>query len=150
MNVTVRVAGDFDVPIIAALRRQWTEEGAEGPIDDDGFDDRFREWWARESPTRSFFVVEVDGEAVGMANVKRYSRMPTPGRPAGEWGYVGNVYVRAEHRDGGVGSVLMGEVVRWSWSEGLDHLRLAPTERSRPFYARLGFDGGHVIQLDPS
>jgi GNAT superfamily N-acetyltransferase len=149
MGVIVRQAGPDDVAALTDLRRTWNEEDG-GPVDDPGFAGAFGEWVAREAPTRTFFLVEVDGAAAGMANVKRYDRMPVAGRPSGGfWGYVGNVYVRPEHRDGGVGAQLMQGVIAWAWSEGMGHLRLAPSPRSRRFYARLGFEPGAVVELDP-
>lgn len=150
MGATVHVAGESDTYTLVALRRSWNEEDAGAPVDDTEFSSRFRSWLATEGDTRTFFIVEVDGEAVGMANVKRYVRMPVAGRDdAGHWGYVGNVYVHADHRDGGVGRVLMDALIAWSKANGYERLRLAPTERARPFYTRLGFVPGQVIQLNP-
>jgi hypothetical protein len=57
------------------LRRAWNEENSGGPIDDSGFEATFFEWWRPERETRTFFLVEIDDFAVGMANVKRYQRM---------------------------------------------------------------------------
>jgi GNAT superfamily N-acetyltransferase len=148
--IAVRVAGDDDLGALAELRARWNAEDAGVPIDDPGFEDRFRRWVASEGGTRTFFLVLVDGEPVGMANVKRYERMPAAGRDrAGVWGYVGNVFVLAEHRDGGVGRALMDEIIAWAGAQSLAHLRLAPSPRSRPFYERLGFVPGAVVELDP-
>ena len=148
--MNIRVAGDADVPTLVALRRTWNEEDAAGHVDDDDFDARFRAWLASEGDTRTYFLLEIDGEPVGMANVKRYVRMPAAGREdAGHWGYVGNVYVHADHRDAGVGRVLMDALVDWCREHRYERLRLAPTERARPFYTRLGFVPGQVIQLNP-
>ena len=149
MGVSVRVAGDDDVAALTALRRAWTEENAGAPIDDPEFDAAFAAWWAVEHATRAFFLVEVDGAAIGMANVKRYERMPVPGRPSGFWGYVGNVFVLPEHRNAGVGAVLMNALAKWAWSEGMAHLRLAPSPLSVSFYDRLGYVPGSVVELDP-
>ena len=150
MAVEVRVAGEDDVGVIAALRRRWNEERREAPIDDPGFEASFRRWWEAERATRTFFLAELDGRPVGMANVKRYTRMPAAGMvSAGEWGYVGNVFVLAEHRNARIGQVLMERIVQWAGAHGLEHLRLAPSERSVPFYARLGFVPGAVVELDP-
>lgn len=80
MDVSVRLAQDADVGVIAGLRRAWNEENAGAPIQDDGFDATFSAWWEAERSSRAFFVVEVGGVAVGMANVKRYERMPFAGR----------------------------------------------------------------------
>ncbi len=150
MGISIRIAGDGDVGVLAGLRRAWNEENAGGPIDDAGFEAVFDEWWAAERPSRTFFLVEVDGRPVGMANVKRYGRMPMAGRPSrGSWGYVGNVFVLAEHRNAGVGRTLMEELIAWAGRMRLDHLRLAPSPLSMSFYARLGFLPGAVVELDP-
>src|SRR5205807_9969219 len=98
VDTSVRIANDDDVGVLTALRHAWNEEHAGGPIDDAGFEAVFRKWWATERPSRTFFLVELDGTAVGMANIKRYDRMPVAGRPSGGWwGYIGNVFVLAEH-----------------------------------------------------
>ena len=136
--------------VVVGLRRAWNEENAGGPIDDEGFDETFSAWWDAERATRTFFVVDVDGRAVGMANIKRYDRMPVAGRPSGgRWGYVGNVFVLPEHRNSKVGSALMNALIDWAWAAGMEHLRLAPSPMSAPFYDRLGFTAGSVVELDP-
>jgi GNAT superfamily N-acetyltransferase len=148
--VEVRVAGEGDLDTLAALRLAWNEEHQGRAIDDPRFAPSFTAWVVAEAPTRTFFLAEVNGRAVGMANVKRYVRMPAAGMPsAGSWGYVGNVFVLPEHRNGGVGGALMEAVQEWSWAQGYDHLRLAPSTRAVPFYDRLGYQAGHVFQLDP-
>ena len=149
MDISVRIANDDDVGVLTALRHAWNEEHAGGPIDDAGFEAVFRKWWATERPSRTFFLVELDGTAVGMANIKRYDRMPVAGRPSGGWwGYIGNVFVLAEHRNAGVGRALMGELTAWAREAHMEHLRLAPSPLSRSFYARLGFLPGAVVEVD--
>jgi GNAT superfamily N-acetyltransferase len=150
VDVSVRVAGDDDLGVLAGLRRRWNEEQAGGPIDDPGFDAAFRAWWEAERTTRTFFLVAAGGAAVGMANVKRYDRMPVAGSSsAGRWGYVGNVFVLAEHRNARIGEFLMNEILAWASREGLAHLRLAPSPLSATFYERLGYTAGAVVELDP-
>lgn len=149
LHVRVRVAGEVDLGTLVALRRTWNEEN-QGPIDDPGFEARFVAWLVAEGASRTYFLAEVGGDAIGMANVKRYERMPAAGRQsAGAWGYVGNVFVLAPHRNDGAGAALMEAVKVWSWAEGYDHLRLAPSDLAFPFYERLGYVDGHVVQLDP-
>jgi GNAT superfamily N-acetyltransferase len=148
--ISVRVAGDGDLAVLASLRRTWTEENAGGPIEDDNFGSAFADWVNTEGATRTYFVVERDGQPIGMANVKRYQRMPVPGRPSGGWwGYVGNVFVLEQFRNEGVGDALMRALADWSFANGAEHLRLAPSPRSWPFYTRLGFTDGSVVELDP-
>jgi GNAT superfamily N-acetyltransferase len=150
VSADIRIAGGDDVAVLAGLRRRWNEERREGAIDDPEFDARFRGWWEAERETRTFFVATLDGSPVGMANVKHYTCMPAAGMAsAGRWGYVGNVFVLREHRDGGIGGQLMARIVEWAGEQGFEHLRLAPSERSIPFYARLGFVPGAVVELDP-
>ncbi len=150
MTVTIRIATDADQATVAALRRRWNEENAGGRIDDAGFDEAFGRWWTAERATRTFFLAEDGAEPVGMANVKRYERMPAAGGvPAGAWGYVGNVYVVTQRRNAGIGATLMRAVLDWAAANDLGHLRLAPSPRSVPFYERLGYEPGAVVQLDP-
>ena len=150
MSISIRIADDDDVEVLAGLRRAWNEENAGGPIDDTGFEAAFREWWAAERTSRTFFLVEVNGRAIGMANVKRYRRMPVAGRASGGWwGYVGNVFVLDEHRNSGIGRALMDELIDWAGRERMEHLRLAHSPLSKAFYARLGFVAGAVVELDP-
>jgi GNAT superfamily N-acetyltransferase len=150
VGVEVRIVDEADVPALAVLRRTWNEEQQGASITDDEFVDSFAAWWRAERPTRTFFLVEVDGAPVGMANVKRYERMPVAGRPTGgAWGYVGNVFVLSQHRNLGVGRVLMEAVQAWAWSQGFEHLRLAPSSASATFYARLGYAPGAVVEANP-
>ena len=150
MRILIRVANEADVLILAALRRRWNEENAGEPVDDPDFDATFTRWWTAERDTRTFFLATASTGAVGMANVKRYDRMPVAGTPtAGSWGYVGNVFVVAEQRNAGIGQALMREVLTWAANNKLAHLRLAPSPRSRPFYERLGYTSGSVVELDP-
>ena len=146
----MRIASAGDVGHLTALRRTWNEEQAGGAIDDPGFAAAFHAWWESEHSTRTFFLVEVDGAVIGMANVKRYVRMPVAGQVSGGcWGYVGNVFVLEEHRNAGIGQALMTELVAWAGREGMAHVRLAPSPLSVRFYARLGYIGGAVVELDP-
>lgn len=150
MGISIRIAGDDEVGVLVGLRRAWNEEVAGGPIDDDGFEAKFIEWWTAERSSRTFLVVQVDGRPVGMANIKRYDRMPVAGRPTGgAWGYVGNVFVLEEHRNAGVGRALMDELVALAGNMRLEHLRLAHSPLSQSFYARLGFVPGAVVEFDP-
>jgi GNAT superfamily N-acetyltransferase len=148
--ISVRRCNDDDVDVVAGLRRAWNEENAGAVIEDDGFHVAFAAWWELERHSRTFFVVEVDDLAVGMANVKRYDRRPMAGRSSsGWWGYVGNVFVLADHRNSGVGRALMDELIAWPCAAGAEHLRLAPSPLSVPFYDRLGFTPGAVVERDP-
>jgi GNAT superfamily N-acetyltransferase len=58
---------------------------------------------------------------------------------AGTVGVIGNVIVRAEYRNRGLGRVIMEATLRWLRERGVRHVVLAATPEGRPLYARLGF-----------
>ena len=140
----IRLAGGDDVPTLVDLRQRW---GAErGAAEDPGFAERFGDWFELESPRRHFWLADVDGDAVGMVNLLTFERMPTPGRDAGRWGYLGNMYVRPEHRSRGIGAELLAALVAHADATGLARVVLSPSERSVPFYRRAGFgDAGELL-----
>ncbi|MFD5245087.1 GNAT family N-acetyltransferase [Amycolatopsis sp. NPDC058340] len=137
--VSIRQAGERDVPTLAALRRAWTEEQSGKPVEDDGFEERFACWYAAEASRRSAFLAELDGEAVGMVNLALIERMPRPGLSATRWAYLGNAFVLATHRDREIGAALVDAALAYARACGCDRVVLSPTDRSVPFYLRAGF-----------
>jgi GNAT superfamily N-acetyltransferase len=147
----IRIAGAADAPAIAALRRAWTTE-QHGHVDDEGFEARFLDWYARESDRRVCWLAEVSGGCVGMMNLAVFDRMPQPGRPASSWGYLANAFVLAAYRSRGTGSLLLRALL--SHADECDYVRvvLSPSQRSVPFYRRFGFgaDGGLLVRHLPT
>jgi GNAT superfamily N-acetyltransferase len=136
----IRLAGWQDRTDLARLRRAWTEELADGSIDDAGFEGRFDEWLEREQHQRVTWVGFSGTRAVGMLNMLVFTRMPRPGRPEpSQWGYVANVYVEPAHRDSGLGSRILAACTAYADEHGFVRLVLSPSERSIPFYRRGGF-----------
>ncbi len=132
-SVTVRLAAGGDVAALAALRAAWAE------ADEPGFGARMAEWLESEGPRRTTWLAERDGEAIGLASMLEYRRMPKPGRGESRWGYVSNMFVREDARDRGVGSQLLAAVIAAAEERDYVRLVLSPTERAVPFYARAGF-----------
>lgn len=147
-TATVRVAGAADVDALIALRQAWTDE-QRGPRADPDLAQPFWTWFEAESRVRTFWLAEVDGVAIGMVNLATFTRMPAPGMDAGAWGYLGNMFVLPEHRDRGVGRLLLGALVAHADASGLERVVLSPSERSVPFYRRAGFDPAHQLLLRP-
>ena len=87
------------------------------------------------------FVVELDGSAVGMAWLVIIERVPGPEQWTRLSGAIQSVYVLADHRNAGLGSVLIGELIDGARRNGLEYLSVHPSPRSFPFYRRLGFGG---------
>lgn len=139
-----------DAEVLVALRRAWVEERAGGPVADPGFEDRMRAWLADEASHRLAWVAELEGRPVGMINLLDYRRMPAPGGAAGGWGYIGQTFVVAAHRDAGIGHLLLDTAVTEARRRGHERLVLSPSVRSVPFYRRAGFqdaDGLLVLPL---
>lgn len=144
----VRIATDVDLDALIALRASSSDE-RRGVGPDPGFSDRFRAWFATELHQRTFWLASHGDEPIGMTNLLTFERMPSPGVDAGRWGYLGNMYVRADHRDRGVGRLLLDALIAHADARGLERVVLSPTERSIPFYRRAGFDAAAQLLLRP-
>jgi GNAT superfamily N-acetyltransferase len=146
----VRVAGWADREAVAGLRRAWTEEYAGRPVDDDGFQERFDEWLEREQDQRVTWLGFVEGDPVAMLNLLVFTRMPRPGqeRP-NRWGYLANVFVRPEHRGGGLGSRLLATCTTYADEQAFARVVLSPSERSVPLYTRGGFEPATSLMVRP-
>jgi len=145
-EVVIGQAEAADLAAIALLRLQWTQEQS-GAIDDPGFDERLGAWFARESSRRIIWLAEADGGLVGMMNLVVFERMPRPGRAPSRWGYLGNAFVLAAHRNQGIGGQLLSALLGYADEKGFVRIVLSPSERSIPFYERAGFGPTDVLML---
>ncbi len=113
--------------------------------DERGDPDRFRSdfvaWVAERHRTHVPFLVEVEGRAVGMAWLVIIERIPGPEKWRRLSGFLQSVYVTTEHRNSGLGSLLIEKLIEGARSEGLEYLSVHPSPLSFPFYRRLGFTG---------
>jgi GNAT superfamily N-acetyltransferase len=96
---------------------------------------------AEHHATHVPFLVEVGGSSVGMAWLVIIERIPGPENWKRLSGFLQSVYVLPEHRNDGLGSVLMERLIDAARREGLEYLSVHPSPRSFPFYRRLGFTG---------
>ena len=143
----IRLAEPGDVQALAALRALWSDgEDAELAA-------RMADWLESEGERRTTWLAWLGGEAVGMASLFEYRRMPRPGRPPSRWGYVSNMFVRAEQRGRGVGSALLQAIVEAADERGYARLVLSPSEESLPLYRGAGFvtpGGDHDLLVRPT
>jgi GNAT superfamily N-acetyltransferase len=146
MEPVIRRAADTDCLVLARLRREWTEEHL-GECAEPDFEQRFAAWYANESPRRVTWLAEVDGRVVGMVNLTVFERMPRPGRPASRWGYLGNAFVLAQHRDQGIGKRLIDALLDHAARNDLARVVLSPSARSIPLYERAGFGPADVLMV---
>jgi GNAT superfamily N-acetyltransferase len=129
------VAGADDVGALAALRATWT---GDDPSDPD-FAAVMDQWLESEGERRTTWIATVSAQAVGMASLFEYHRMPKPQRPISRWGYVSNMFVRAESRKLGIGSALLTAIIAAAEERHYARLVLSPSPESVEFYRRAGF-----------
>ena len=130
----IRPGTAADVGDLARLRAAW-----HGGDADPAFLQRFSTWWDAVGTRRLWWVASLEGAVVGMVNVQLFDRMPSPERPATQWGYVGNAFVEEHARGRGLGTALMEAVLADARERRLARVVLSPSERARPLYARVGF-----------
>jgi GNAT superfamily N-acetyltransferase len=135
-EVLVRVAGAGDVAAIAALRWRWSS-GA-GRVDP-AFAEEVAAWLEADGERRTTWLALTGEVPVGMASLFEYRRMPRPGRPHSRWGYVGNMFVREDARNRGIGTALLGSILRTADDRGYARLVLSPSDAALSFYRRAGF-----------
>jgi GNAT superfamily N-acetyltransferase len=140
-HALARRAGPSDVDALVGLRWTWraVERGEEGDLD--RFRADFAVWVRERRSSHVPFLVEVDGDAVGMAWLAILERVPGPEKWTRLSGFLQSVYVVSEHRNGGLGSLLIEALIEGARREGLEYLSVHPSPRSFPFYRRLGFTG---------
>jgi GNAT superfamily N-acetyltransferase len=149
--VTVRPAATGDAAALAELRFRFAEESnRRGRQSFDDFVAHFSRYVcdALASGRWQAVVAEIEGRVVGHAYLEMIDKLPVPGRPYRRMGYITNVYVEPDLRNGGVGAQIVDEVIRLGREMKLESLVLWPTQRSIPFYRRLGFEPTNALELD--
>ncbi len=154
-KLAIELATTDDIQELARLRWELyaEQEGdlAEAP---DAYRERFANF-ARSALTSDdwrSWVGRDGGRLVAAVWLHTVPRVPVPGKRAGPIGYLTNVYVVPEHRNAGLGAQLLGRVKAWCGEQGYSVVIVWPTERSRPFYLRGGFDRPDeplVMDLEP-
>jgi GNAT superfamily N-acetyltransferase len=119
-----------------ALLRTLSADGGEREF---GFLQRMAAWLASEGERRTTWMALVSREPVGMVSLFEYRRMPKPGQPDSCWGYVGNLFVRPEFRQRGIGTELLGRVVSMAGERQYARLVVSPSPAAMPLFHHAGF-----------
>ncbi|WP_433701055.1 N-acetyltransferase family protein [Nocardiopsis sp. CA-288880] len=136
----VRPAGAEDLNAVSGLRWRWSEENhgtPEVPLEE--FASRFVDWAKGNGASHHCFVAVLDGDVVGMAWLAVTQRVPHPRAVVRASGDVQCVYVRPEHRDRGLGALLVEAVLGLARALGLERVTVHSTERAVAAYERGGF-----------
>jgi GNAT superfamily N-acetyltransferase len=132
-----------DVAELARLRWElYAEQNGEPSEPFKTYETRFARF-ARSALTSEdwrAWVARTDDGLVGATWLHTVHRVPVPGKRAGPIGYLTNVYIAPEHRNAGLGAQILDRVKAWCGEEGFSLVIVWPTERSRSFYRRGGFD----------
>ncbi len=144
-----------DVSELARLRWELYEGQDGAPAETpDAYRDRFARFAgpALTSDVWRSWVARDGGRLVAAMWLRTVPRVPVPGKRAGPIGYLTNVYVAPEHRNTGLGAQMLDRVKTWCREQEYSLVIVWPTERSRPFYRRGGFDRPDeplVLDIEP-
>lgn len=146
---TVRLAGIGDAEDLARLRYRWRAgERGEGGVDESAFATALAEWMTAHASTHVPFLAVRHHRAIGMAWLAVVDRVPGPGQMTRRSAYVQSTYVVPPERESGIGTLLLRCLLDHAQELGLDYVAVHPSERSFPFYRRLGFtDTDRVLEL---
>jgi len=136
-DLVVRVAGTAEIGAVASLR-SLAGAGA-GAGEDPDFRRRMAAWLAGEGDRRTIWLAALGESPVGMASLFEYRRMPRPGQEDSSWGYLGNMFVREDLRNRGIGSALLTTIIAAADERRYARLVLSPSAPALAFYRRAGF-----------
>ena len=137
--ITIREATPRDVPALAELRWEFRSPLGTPVETHDAFVARCAAWMRGELASGAWRAwVAVDDAIVGQLWMRIIQKIPNPTGERERHAYISNVYVTPAAR-GGTGVRLLEAAVVWARTNGVDHVLLWPTERSRTLYARHGF-----------
>ncbi|MGC2484852.1 MAG: GNAT family N-acetyltransferase [Acidimicrobiales bacterium] len=135
-----RRCNDDDFAELASLRYEWRAgDLGERGLDATVFEREMIEWMTQRRSTHQGYLAARDGATVGCAWLCVVDRVPAPAEFVRRAGIIQSVYVRSSFRNVGIGTDLVRFIIDEARDMQLSYLGLHPSERSVPFYRRLGF-----------
>ena len=139
-SATIRRAGIADTAALAHLRWVWrSEERGEHGLSPAEFEAALGLWWASHEQSHVAYIAERDGDAVGMAWLAMFDRIPQPRDVRRLAGNLQSVFVLEAFRNQGTGRALVEAVIAAARARGVGYLIVHPSQRAYPLYRRLGF-----------
>lgn len=145
----IRKATLDDAYTLARLREAMLLELHPGARPDSSFRERTFVYWYEMigQGLATAWVVEVDGETVGMAAVLYHHHPPRLDKERRR-GYVSAVYINPAWRHRGLARELMHVIIAHGREEGWQRLELRSTHQARTLYTELGFEPQEVLMLN--
>jgi GNAT superfamily N-acetyltransferase len=141
--VVLRRAVAADARELARLRYRFRAELAPAIEEESDFVERCARWMASRLAAGSVWrcwVAERERRIVAQIWVEIFEKLPNPAGERERHAYLTNFFVAPELRNGGLGRRMLAQAIEWCAGEGVDAVLLRPSDRSRPFYRRAGFD----------
>ena len=138
----IRFATVFDATALAELRYELRSSTGRATEPQSEFIERCRVWMEdhlREGERWHCWVVEENERLIGAVWIQLVEKIPNPRAEAEQHAYLTNFYIQEIARGRGLGSQLLGAVIKWCESRDVHAIILWPTERSRSLYRRHGF-----------
>ena len=142
--VEVRAAGTGDLEAITAIYNDAVENTTGTFHTEPRTTDQQREWFESHGPRHPVIVAEADGEVAGWASLGPWSE-----RRGYEDTAEVSVYVAEARRGEGVGTALMGEIIRRGREAGLHSVIaqvVSGNEASLRLHERAGFETVGVLR----
>jgi GNAT superfamily N-acetyltransferase len=139
-GAAIRRAVIADVAALAQLRWIWrTDERGEHGLSQVEFESALGLWWSSHQESHAAYIAERGGDAVGMAWLAVFDRIPQPRDVGRRAGNVQSVFVLEAFRNQGIGEALVEAVIAHARARGVGYLIVHPSQRAYPLYERLGF-----------
>ncbi|WP_342526557.1 GNAT family N-acetyltransferase [Chryseomicrobium sp. FSL W7-1435] len=144
MEVTIRLASEQDLEVLADMRFDFTAEDKQIDQSDEA-KTTFREKFAAQCSSyftnqRWFiWVAEVNGEIVSHIYLQRIDKVLRPERQPQDFYWMTNVYTKPAFRSKGIGSQLLGAVNTWLDEQDAEFALVWPSDEGRIFYERNGY-----------
>lgn len=144
--MVIRLAKIEDLSHVARLRWDFKiEDGDSAKVTQKKFEQLCFDKLRAESGQWSHFLAFENDEPVGMVSICRVPKLLSPDLKSDSIGYLTNTYVVPHRRNKGVGEELLETAVAWAKDANLELLFVWPSDRSRSFYGRLGFEENRAI-----
>ena len=149
-QVKFRIAINKDVQELAEMRWDFRTEDHDASIAKDDFlaycTDFLRA--GLESGRWVYWVAEIEGMILSHIFIQKIRKVPKPNCLEEHFAYLTNVYTRPAYRNQGIGSKLLTHVLAWAEAQDLEALLVWPSENSKEFYRRSGFDSTEAFEKE--